>query len=128
MLQVFDEKTALDISKRYFNLLSKTGYARHDSVLRFLMYTFLLDFVDYTHMFFTEEDYDQVDRALRLLFAGGGCLMPYPVFCTNSAKLGRNEYMGTLKIRKTEDLSVDADGNPIHYEDRVTQDDKHRTV
>jgi len=128
MLQVFDEKTALDISRRYFNLLSQTGYVRHDSVLRFLMYTFLLDFVDYTHMFFSEEDYNQVDKALRLLFAGGGCLMPYPVFCTNSAKLGRNEYMGTAKVRKTEDLTVDKDGNPVFYKSRYTQDEHHRTV
>ena len=128
MLQVFDEKTALDISRRYFNLLSQTGYVRHDSVLRFLMYTFLLDFVDYTHMFFTEEDYNQVDKALRLLFAGGGCLMPYPVFCINSATLGRNEYMGKVKIRKTENDAVDEDGNDISYSDRYTQDDQPRTV
>jgi len=128
MLQVFDEKTALDISRRYFNLLSQTGYVRHDSVLRFLMYTFLLDFVDYTHMFFSEEDYNQVDKALRLLFAGGGCLMPYPVFCTNSATLGRNEYMGKVKIRKTENDAVDKDGNDISYSDRYTQDDQPRTV
>jgi len=122
MLQTFDERTALDISKRYFNLLSQTGYVRHYNVLRFLMYVFLLDFVDYTHGFFSEEDYNQVDRALRILFADGGCLMPYPVFCTNKAVIGRNEYMGNMRIRRTEDAAVPS------YTERFTEDDKHRTV
>lgn len=125
MLQTFDEGTALDISKRYFNLLSQTGYVRHYNVLRFLMYSFLLDFVDYTHGFFSEEDYNQVDRALRILFADGGCLMPYPVFCTNKATLGLNEYMGTMRTRRTEEYSTRENGNPAGNTDRFTEDDNY---
>ena len=125
---MINEGAALDITKRYYNLLQKTGYAKHINVLRFLMYVFILDFVDYTHSFFTEEDYDTVDRALRVLFADGGCLMPYEVFCANRATLGRNEYMGTLRNRITEDNSVDENGNPIENKDRYTQDDYIRVI
>ena len=56
-----------------------------------------------------KEDYDAVDNALRKLFAGGGCLLPYSVFCVDRVTLGLNEYMGTLKNRISEDAAVDKD-------------------
>ncbi len=120
MLPLINEGPALDIHKRYFSILEKTGYLKHDSILRFMAYIFLLDFVEYAHSFFEEEDYTAVSKALSMLFADGGCLMPYPVFCANRITVGRNEYMGTMKIRKTEDLAG--------YKDRYTEDEKHRTV
>lgn len=95
---------------------------------RYFLYMFLLDFVDYTHRFFTDEDYNAVDNALRKLFANGGCLLPYSVFCVDKVKLGRNEYMGTLKVRKTEDHSIDKDGKNIGYTDRFTEDDFNRVI
>lgn len=128
MLQVIDEGKALETTVKYFDILKNTGYIKPGMMQRYFLYMFLLDFVDYTHNFFTEEDYDAVDNALRKLFAGGGCLLPYSVFCVDKVTLGRNEYMGTLKNRITEDHAVDIDGNDIGNDDRYTQDDIIRIV
>lgn len=128
MLQVIDEGMALETTVKYFDILKNTGYIKPGMMQRYFLYMFLLDFVDYTHNFFTEEDYDAVDNALRKLFAGGGCLLPYSVFCVDKVTLGRNEYMGTLKNRITEDNAVDIDGNDIGNDDRYTQDDIIRIV
>ena len=95
---------------------------------RYFLYMFLLDFVDYTHRFFSVEDYNAVDNALRKMFASGGCLLPYSVFCVDKVLLGRNEYMGTLKYRITEDESVDKDGNAIHNVERITEDEQNRVI
>lgn len=119
---MIDEAKALDVANRYFSLLSTAGYVKPGQTRRFLSYLFLLDFVDFTHAFFSEEDYNMVDKMLRRLFTDGGCLMPYPVFCTNRAKLGRNEYMGVMKVRKTETT------NDPSYTDRFTEDEHHRLV
>ena len=115
---MIDEGRALDIIGKYHAVLSKTGYLKHNTVLRMLIYVFLLDFVDYTHTFYDEKDYNVIARAMDILFANGGCLLPYPVMCTNRVILGRPEYMGTMKLRRTED--------GLGYEDRSTQDDKQR--
>lgn len=128
MLQVIDESKALETTTKYFDILKNTGYINPGMMQRYLLYMFLLDFVDYTHNYFTEEDYDAVDNALRKLFAGGGCLLPYSVFCVDKVTLGRNEYMGTLKNRITEDHAVDIDGRNIGDKDRYTEDDIIRVI
>lgn len=128
MLQVIDEDKALETTVKYFDILKNTGYVKPGMMQRYFLYMFLLDFVDYTHNFFTVEDYNAVDNALRKLFAGGGCLLPYEVFCTEKVLLGRDEYMGKLKSRITENLSVDKDGNPIYNKDRITEDDNYRVI
>ena len=120
MLPLVNDAAALKVTSRYFTYLDKTGYMKHDTVMRFLAYQFLLDLLEYTHPYFEEEDYNLLGAALSSLFTNGGCLFPYPVFCHNHATLGKDEYMGTAKIRKTEDLSG--------YEDRVTEEGEFRTV
>lgn len=122
MLQVIAEKKALRTLNRYFNVVEKTGYVKSDMLNRFLMYLFLIDFVEYTHDFFTQKDYDTVADALGYLFSTGGCLLPYPVFCTNRATVGRAHYMGTLRARVTEgDRAADR-------QKRFTEDDHLRVV
>ena len=128
MLQVIDESKALETTTKYFDILKNTGYMNTGMMQRYFLYMFLLDFVDYTHNYFTEDDYDAVDNALRKLFAGGGCLLPYSVFCVDKVTLGRNEYMGTLKNRITEDHAVDIDGRNIGDKDRYTEDDVIRII
>ena len=125
---MIDEGKALETTTKYFDILKNTGYMNPGMMQRYLLYMFLLDFVDYTHNYFTEEDYDAVDNALRKLFAGGGCLLPYSVFCVDKVTLGRNEYMGTLKNRITEDNAVDIDGENIGDKDRYTEDDVIRII
>lgn len=128
MLQVIDEGRALNTTTKYFDILKNTGYIKPGMMSRFMLYLFLIDFVDSTHRFFSEEDYNAVDNALRKLFSNGGCLLPYSVFCTNKVTLGRNEYMGVLKNRITEDYSLDENGNAIPNKDRYTQDDYIRVI
>lgn len=125
---MIDEGKALDTTTKYFDILKNTGYIKPGMMSRFVLYLFLIDFVDSTHRFFSEEDYNAVDNALRKLFSNGGCLLPYSVFCTNKVTLGRNEYMGVLKNRITEDWAVDENGRPIPNKDRYTQDDYIRVI
>ena len=125
---MIDEGKALETTTKYFDILKNTGYMNPSMMQLYLLYMFLLDFVDYTHNYFTEDDYDAVDNALRKLFAGGGCLLPYSVFCVDKVTLGRNEYMGTLKNRITEDHAVDIDGKNIGDKDRYTEDDIIRVI
>ncbi len=125
---MIDEGKALETTTKYFDILKNTGYMNPGMMQRYLLYMFLLDFVDYTHNYFTEEDYNAVDNALRKLFAGGGCLLPYSVFCVDKVTLGRNEYMDTLKNRITEDHAVDIDGRNIGDKDRYTEDDIIRVI
>ena len=125
---MIDEGKALETTTKYFDILKNTGYIKPGMMQRYFLYMFLLDFVDYTHNFFTVEDYNAVDNALRKLFANGGCLLPYSVFCVDKVTLGRNEYMGILKNRITENTSVDKDGNAIHRKDRYTEDDIIRII
>lgn len=128
MLQVIDEGRALNTTVKYFDILKNTGYIKPGMMSRFMLYLFLVDFVDSTHLFFSEEDYNAVDNALRKLFSNSGCLLPYSVFCTNKVTIGRNEYMGTLKNRITEDYAVDENGIAIPNKDRYTQDDYIRVI
>lgn len=121
MLQVIAEKKALNTIKGYVDLVSKTGYVKHDTMRRMLTYLFLIDFVEYTHDFFTRLDYDTIAILLEKLFSNGGCLLPYPVFCTNRAKIGRAHYMGSLRLRVTEDATF---GEQIK---RTTEDEILRT-
>ena len=128
MIQMIDEHKALGITERYFGILKSAGYVKPAMMKRYFIYMFLLDFVDYTHRFFTEADYNAVDTALRKLFAVGGCLLPYSVSCVDRVKVGTNDYMGTLKVRKTENGSEDKDGNGVGYEDRFTEDEQNRVI
>ena len=80
MLQVVAEKKALKTINRYVETVGKTGYVKHDVMRRMLLYLFFVDFVEYTHDYFTRKDYDTVAAALSRLFSNGGCLLPYPVF------------------------------------------------
>ena len=125
---MIDEGKALKVTSKYFDILKNTGYMKPAMMQRYVIYMFLLDFVDYTHRFFTDEDYNAVDNALRKLFANGGCLLPYDLACVDKVKLGTNDYMGTLKNRITEDHSVDENGKNIGTKDRYTEDDINRIV
>ena len=121
MLQVIAEKRALKTIDKYIDMVSLTGYVKHDVMRRMLTYLFIIDFVEYTHDFFTRWDYDTIAVLLEKLFSNGGCLLPYQIFCTNRAKIGRAHYMGSLRLRATEDETF---GERIK---RITEDEILRT-
>ena len=121
MLQVIAEDKALSILKRYYTQVEKTGYVKHEMLCRYMKYLFLIDLIEYTHDFFTQNDYNIVAEALAKLFSDGGCMLPYPVMCANRAKLGRAHYMGSFRNRVTE-------GTVLTSQNRITQDENLRTV
>ena len=118
MLSLINDKIANNILKRYYSQLEKTGYVKETSVKRMLVYLFLIDFVDNTFWYLEDKDYTYISRLMNFLFSNGDCLLPYPVFCTNRAVLGRDGEPMRARLRITEDLS----GNI----DRITEDDELR--
>lgn len=109
MISIIEKEKALPIVSNYFSLLSRTGYVKHDTVRRYLLYLFLIDFTEWVYPFITNEDYFTIDKALIQIFSGGGCLLPYQTIFTNRAKVGK-AYVGvahytghTTVIRRTED-------------------------
>lgn len=112
MLSVVDNNKLLSVVDGYYSMLEKTGYVKHDTVIKLLVYEFLAEFIQEAAFFITEEDYLKIDELLRMLFSNGGCIMSYPVFCTNRTKLAGFAADGYVRI--TEDKS----GN----EARITED------
>lgn len=88
MTKLLNKKKALGILKNYFFLLEKVGYVRDYTIKKFLVYLFLIDFVDNVETFLTEDDYILIDRIMKRTFTNGGCLLPYPVACADSAVVG----------------------------------------
>ena len=115
-----DDKTMLSVVDNYYATLEKTGYVKHGTVVRLLAYEFLVDFINNTFFFITEEDYQMIDSLLKKLFTNGGCLLPYPVFCTNRVKLAGYGNDGIVRI--TEDKYKDKDGNLLGNQPRITED------
>lgn len=126
MLELIDSNKALDALKRYFYLLTKTGYVKSATVRKYLVYLFAIDFAHYAMPFLDEGEYIMLDRLMKQTFTNGGCLLPYPVACAKRVTLGDNGYMGKLKIRRTEDINTERPG--IEKKDRSTQDEHLRTV
>lgn len=118
MVEVLEHKKAIGYLKNYFDQLAKFGYVKKGTTSRYMLYLFLVDFVDSLYRFFTEEDYCNVEKALSALFSGGDCLLSYPAFCSARAKLGKPQYTGAGSIRITET------GN----HPRTTEDDNLRGV
>lgn len=118
MVEVLEHKKALGYLNKYFDQLAKFGYAKKGTTSRYLLYLFLVDFVDTLYRFFSEEDYCKVEEVLTGLFSGGDCLLSYPLFCSARAKLGKPQYMGSGSFRVTQS------GNSP----RITEDDNLRGV
>ena len=88
MAGLLNKKKALNTMKNYFFLLEKVGYVRDFTIKKFLVYLFLVDFVDKVESYLTEDDYILIDRIMKRTFTNGGCLLPYPVDCADSAVVG----------------------------------------
>lgn len=119
MFSLVDDKKMLSIMDGYYSVLEKTGYVKHDTVQRLLLYEFLYDFVNNTVFFIDEDAYMKIDELLRRLFSNAGCIMSYPVFCVNRVKLSKYAADGTVRI--TEDNYFDEHGNTGNQA-RITED------
>lgn len=58
-------------------------------VMRFVIYTFLIDFIDVMAEYIAEADYWLIDELLNRLFSSGNCLLPYDVFCNGKIKVAK---------------------------------------
>lgn len=112
MLELIENEKALALMDRYFTLLGQTGYVKSNTVHRYLLYLFLIDFVDTIFFFLSDEDYAEIDKLMTSLFSGAGCLLPYKLNCQHHAVVGLPTYMGFMTKRVTES-----------DEDRITEDE-----
>lgn len=117
MLELIENEKALALVDRYFTMLGNTGYVKTKTVSRYLLYLFLVDFVDTLYFFMTDEDYACVNKLLVSLFSGAGCLLPYKLNCSHKTVVGLPTYMGYITKRVTED-----------EEDRITEDGTLRAI
>ena len=117
MIELIENEKALALVNRYFTMLGNTGYVKQKTVSRYLLYLFLVDFVDTLYFFMTDEDYDKVSTLLTSLFSGAGCLLPYKLNCSQHAVVGLPTYMGYVTTRNTED-----------NETRITEDEYTRVL
>ena len=111
MLSVIKEDKALKFVSKYYDLLAKTGYAKHNITQWYLFYLFIIDFFNWVYPYFTDKDYKDMDMALVKLFNGGGnCLIPYQVFAADKLKIARHvglaHYTGPSVLRKTQPVGV----------------------
>lgn len=122
MVSVIEEKKALKFVSKYYDLLAKTGYAKHSITQWYLFYLFLIDFFNWVYPYFTDDDYKTLDMALVKLFNGGNCLVPYQVFSADKLKIARHiglaHYTGPSVLRKTQPESVT----------RITENEKLRRI
>lgn len=102
MLLAVDKNNALGVLKKYFSALSNFGYVKHTIVRRYLLWLFLVDFVEQVYLYLTNEDYNKINKALICLFSSGSCLMPYMTDRAN-VTFGEPIYMGRMTLRATED-------------------------
>lgn len=102
MASLFDDKTVLSIIDGYYSHLEKTGYVKHGTVIRMIMYEFLTEFVNNTYFFITEEDYSMIDSLMKKHFTNGGCLMPYPVLCANRVNIAGYGADGVVRITEND--------------------------
>ena len=96
------DSVALGLLDKYYSYLSTTGYVKKSTNKRYLVYLFLLDFLNIMCAFFTEEDYEKLNRLLVALFSNGDCLLPYHVFEKCRTIIGYPYYMGNAMPRITE--------------------------
>lgn len=106
MLLAIERDKAKAVLDRYFVALENTGYVKQPTVMRFLAWLFLLDFVELVYTHLTDADYNLINKALICLFSTGNCLLPYGALTREDLSnlyIADSSYMGTFNIRVTED-------------------------
>lgn len=92
VMEVIRTEKAYHLLRGYFDLLAKTGYVKDATVMRFLMWLFILDFASWMQNKITPVGYDTMNKALLKLFTNGCCLMPYDYIKENSLVVNEVEF------------------------------------
>jgi hypothetical protein len=102
MLVAVEKDKAKELIDKYFSMLAVTGYVKHPVVVRYLVWLFLVDFVERVYPMLNDKDYNKINKALICLFSRGCCLLPY-IWESRDITWGEPIYMGEFTVRKAED-------------------------
>jgi len=117
MLSIVDSKPISELVGKYFDRLKNTGSIDKSLTKRFMLYLFLVGFIDTVYVFLSEKDYRKIDALLANVFAGCNCILAYDKNVTltshylrlaqdvNDVVIGKPWYMGNvLRVRIGEDV------------------------
>lgn len=105
MVEVLEHKEVLGYIQKYFDYLEHSGYVREKVTDSYMLYLFLVDFVDLFYLYLTDADYAEIEKLLVEQFSAGYCLLPYPRFCSKCVTVGDPVKTGThLRRSETEGL------------------------
>lgn len=102
MLLAVEKPRAKALLDKYFNTLAATGYVKRPVVKKFLIWLFLVQFVERIYELLTDDDYNKINELLINIFSDGGCLLPY-MLLKKKITVGKPLYMGEFDLRITED-------------------------
>lgn len=101
MVEVLEHKEVLSYLDRYYDYLEKSGYVKEKITDSYLLYLFLVDFVDLLYPYITDGDYAEIEQLLVEQFSAGYCMLPYPRFCTQCVTVG-DPTMTQVHLRRSE--------------------------
>lgn len=131
MTSVIEYSKVASLLGGYYNRLGQTGYVSKGITCKFMVYLFVVDFVNAVHDFMSSTDYCMVESLLTDIFANGGCLLPFEPGAINTAyftgvdvvniTIGAPRWMGNGSYsRVTEDVQTETD--------RITEREQFRSI
>ena len=102
MLQVVEKTNAKAILDKYFGSLAARGYLNHDVVKRFILWAFLLEFVEKVYYLLDDDDYNKISHLLDCIFFSNNCLLSYEYLKSDIQMEDTSVYTATFYLRKTE--------------------------
>lgn len=101
-------KTAVDLNvaseqlEKYMSHLSETGDVGKGTSRRYMIYLFLVDFVNTFYEHLTSKKYELINRIVASLFDGSNCLREWRIIEQQRLHIGSPYYEGTGAVRLTE--------------------------
>lgn len=110
MIELFNNNILLGYVDDYYNRLSRVGYVKDKTTLNYVLYLFLVDFVDTMYVYISEDDYKKLEKAISKIFFEHDCLLSYKTFSSVRAKIAGPYYMGNGNMRIDESDNVPKSG------------------
>ena len=119
MLSVVEKDNAKGILDKYFSTVASRGYLKRDTVKRFILWLFLLEFVERVYYLITDEDYNRISAVLDCIFFANNCLLSYEVIRSNISMAEETVSIPTFSLRKTElDMLRVSQGQELRTEEQ----------
>ena len=116
MAGIVDNVTISSLLGKYYSRVKSVGYVDKNTTDRYMLYLFLVGFIDSVYVFFSDKDYRCIDALLSKVFSGCNCLLKYDKNTTmtsyylgmtpkiSDVTIGRPWYMGSeLTLRVSEE-------------------------